>query len=188
VSEDRFPALTDAQMTPRQKEVAETIAGGPRGGLRGPFVALLHHPELADRVQQLGEHLRYGSTLPPSLIELAILVTARHWDCQYEWFAHERVARTRTDLPDAVIRAVQAGLIPETMSDDERVVHDFAVGAVRRGAPSDASHDAVAERFGRQGVLDLLATCGYYTMIAMVLNTARIPLPEGTVPPLRERH
>jgi 4-carboxymuconolactone decarboxylase len=66
-------------------------------------------------------------------------------------------------------------------------VHDFVAGVFKYGAPADAVHDAMAARFGRQGVLDLLATCGYYSLIAMVLNTARPSLPEGTVPPLREK-
>lgn len=187
MSTERFPALTPEQMSPRQKEIADLIAGGPRGGIRGPFIAFMHHPELANLVQQLGEHLRFKSTLPPALIELAILIAARHWTCQYEWFAHERVARTSTDLPDGIIRAIQMGQIPSEMDADQRTVHDFVVGAFKYGAPNDTVHDAMAARFGRQGVLDLLATCGYYSLIAMVLNTARPALPEGTVPPLREK-
>jgi 4-carboxymuconolactone decarboxylase len=186
-SDPRFPILDPGQMTPRQSEVATTIADGPRGGLRGPYLALIHHPDLADVVQQMGAHLRYRSALPKDLIELAILLIARHWTCQYEWVAHERVARASTDLPDDVIRTIQRGEIPGTLTDEQRMVHDFVIGTVKRGSPADAVYDEFANRFGREAVLDLLVTCGYYCMLAMLLNTTQVPLPEGTPPPLRER-
>ncbi len=187
MTEPRFPTLEASQMSPRQTEIFQKIAGGPRGGLRGPFVALIHHPDLADVVQQVGEHLRFKSTLPAALIELAILLVARHWTCQFEWLTHERIARANTELPDAVIRAIQVGSIPESMTDEQRVVHDFVVATIKSGSPSDPVYREAVGRFGREGVLDLIATCGYYTMLAMLLNTAQIPLPEGTLPPLRER-
>lgn len=173
-------------MDPRQREVAEKISSGPRGGLRGPFVALIHHPDLADVVQQVGEHLRFKSTLSPALTELAILLVARHWTCQYEWYAHERYARANTDLSEAIMQAVRAGVVPDGMTDEQCIVHDFVVRALKHGTPSDDVYDAAVQRFGREGVLDLLVTCGYYTTLAMLLNTAQIALPEGTPPPLRE--
>lgn len=184
--EPRFPTLDSAQMTPRQKEVADKIAGGPRGGLRGPFLALIHQPDLADVVQQVGEHLRFKSTLTPALIELTILLVARHWTCQYEWFVHERLART-TELPAALIESIQVGSIPNAMSNEQRIVHDFVVRTIKSGSPSEPVYEEAVARFGRAGVLDLLATCGYYSMIAMLLNTAQVPLPPGTELPLREK-
>lgn len=182
----RFPELNAETMSPRQKEIVEKIASGPRGGVRGPFLALVHHPDLADVVQQVGEHLRFKATLPASLIELAILVVARHWTCQFEWYAHDRFARANTDLPDAIIRAIQVGAVPEDMTDDQRIVYDFVVRTIRSGTPSDVIYDEAAERFGKQGVLDLIVTCGYYSTLAMLLNTAQIGLPDGVSPPLRE--
>ncbi|ROZ52887.1 carboxymuconolactone decarboxylase family protein [Rhodococcus sp. WS1] len=187
MSELRFPPIGATEMTPRQLEVNEAIAGGPRGGLRGPYLALIHHPDLADVVQQMGAHLRFKSALPLPLIELAILVVARHWTCQYEWVAHERVARTTTDLPEHIIEAIQSGTIPDPMSDEQRIVHDFAVRTIKYGEPRDSVYDQAVEKFGRDGVLDLLATCGYYSMIAMLLNTTRVPLPSGTSAPLPEK-
>ena len=187
MSQVRFPVLTPEQMTPRQKEVAALIADGPRGGIRGPFAALLHSPELANVVQQVGEYLRFKSTIPPALIELTILVVARHWTSQNEWYAHERVERTKTYLPYHIIVSIQRGEIPHNMTDEQLMVHDFAVGAFKYGAPSGAVFDEVVARFGRPGALDLLALCGYYTMVAMILNTAQVPIPDGGTPPLRER-
>jgi 4-carboxymuconolactone decarboxylase len=187
MSQPRFPMLDPAEMTDRQKEVFEKIASGPRGGLRGPFVALIHNPDLADVVQQVGEYLRFNSTLSKDLIELAILIVARHWTCQFEWVVHERIARNNTDLPEAIIYALQAGDTPEEVSDEQRIVHDFVVRTLRIGSPASDVYAEAEQKFGKAGVLDLITICGYYSMLAMLLNTAEIPLPDGTKPPLRER-
>ncbi len=181
----RFPALADHQMTPRQKEVAARIAEGPRGSVRGPFLPLLHNPDLADVVQQVGSYLRFRSTLPPALIELAILLIARHWTCQFEWFAHERIARTNTDLADGIIRAIQRDEIPHDMSDPQRVVHDYVLGTLRAGSPTGPVFEEAVQHFGRAGALDLTALCGYYSMLAFVLNTSETMPPDGQRP-LRE--
>ena len=181
----RFPILTPEQMSPRQKEVASAIADGPRGGIRGPFLALIHHPELADRIQQLGEHLRYGAAVSPAQIELIVLTVARHWNCQYEWFAHERVARTKTDLADGIIKALALGQTPANMTPEEATLHALAKESLSNGHPSDAVYDQAIKFFGRPGVLDALALTGYYSMMAMILNSAQIPLPEGTPIPLQ---
>lgn len=181
----RFPALTDEQMSPRQREVAAKISEGPRGSVRGPFLALLHNADLADVIQQVGSYLRFKSTLSPGLIELAILLVARHWTCQFEWFAHERIARANTDLADGIIRAIQRDEIPHDLNDDQRVVHDYVLGTLRAGAPSGPVFDEAVARFGRPGALDLSALCGYYSTIAFVLNTGEIMPPDG-LRPLRE--
>jgi 4-carboxymuconolactone decarboxylase len=181
----RFPILTPEEMSPRQKEVAAAIADGPRGGIRGPFLALIHNPELANCVQQLGEHLRFGNTLSLAQIELVVLTVARHWNCQYEWFAHERVARTKTDLADGIIKALALGQTPPNMTVEEATLHALAKESLANGEPSDAVYDQAAKLFGRAGVLDALALTGYYSMMAMVLNSSKIPLPEGTPIPLQ---
>lgn len=181
----RFPVLTPEEMNPRQKEVAAAIAGGPRGSIRGPFLALIHNPELADCVQRLGEHLRYGNTLGAAQIELIVLTVARHWSCQYEWFAHERIARTTTDLADGIIKELALGQTPTNMTAEENTLHLLAKESLANGAPSDAIFEQAAKFFGRAGVLDALALTGYYSMIAMILNTAKIPLPDNTPAPLQ---
>jgi len=180
----RFPPIAEAEMTAEQRAVAEEIASGPRGGVRGPFVALLHNPKLALRVQALGEHLRFGTGLANDLVEIAVLATARHWTCQQEWVPHARFAR-EAGLPDAVIDAIAAGTPPPGLTGDQALVLRFSEEAHRHGEPAAETFEAARERFGRAGVLDLLALCGYYTLLAMVLNTAKPPLPGGVPPPLR---
>jgi len=187
MNEARFPVLDVAEMSERQKEIVENIASGPRGGVRGPFIALLHHPDLANAVQQVGEQLRFKATISPTLIELAILLVSRHWTCQFEWVVHERLARANTELPDAVIKAIQAGQIPSELTNEQRIVYDFTVRTLRIGSPANDVYNEAVQCFGRQGVLDLIAICGYYSMLAMLLNTSEVPLPEGTIPPLREK-
>jgi 4-carboxymuconolactone decarboxylase len=93
MAQPRFARLTEEAMSAEQREVARAIAAGPRGEVRGPFIALLHHPALARHLQSLGEQLRWKSKLPPHLVELAVLVTARRWTCQHEWLIHEQLAR-----------------------------------------------------------------------------------------------
>lgn len=175
---NRFEFLERDQMSQRQREVADAIASGPRGALKGPFIALIHNAELAGRVQGLGEHLRFGTGLPQQLVEIAVLVTARRWSCDYEWAAHARIAR-EAGVSDAVIAAISVRTQPQELQPDDALVHDFAEETVWKGSPSDASFDAAAARFGKAKVLDLLAVCGYYSMLAFVLNAARLPLPAG---------
>ncbi len=183
---ERLPPLPPERMTPRQREVAEAIAGGPRGGLRGPFQAWLRSPEVADRFQRVGEYVRFNSSIPPALNELAILVTAREWTAQFEWHAHHALAM-KAGLPPAVAEAIARGERPEGMDADQRAVHDFASELHRERSVSDATYAAVVERFGERGLVDLVAACGYYVAVAMTLNVARVPLPDGVPPPLAPR-
>ena len=180
---ERLPPLAPERMTPRQREVAEAIAGGPRGGLRGPFQAWLRSPEVADRFQRAGEYVRFKSSIPPALNELAILVTAREWTAQFEWYAHRELAM-KAGLPPAIADAIARGERPECMDADQSAVYGFAAELHRERSVSDAAYAAVAERFGERGVVDLVAACGYYVAVAMTLNVARVPLPEGVPPPL----
>jgi 4-carboxymuconolactone decarboxylase len=179
----RFPVVAPGDYSDAQRALADAISGGARGGVRGPFLVLMHHPALAQHIQALGEHLRFGTGIPQALVEIAVLVTARRWTCQYEWVAHERIGR-KEGVPDHVIAAIAAGRRPEPMTADQALVHDVAQAAHAGGELPDALFAAAEARFGKAGVLDLLALCGYYAMLAMVLNTARPTLPDGMAPPL----
>jgi 4-carboxymuconolactone decarboxylase len=183
MAQARFPRLTEEAMSPEQREVARAIAAGPRGEVRGPFVALLHHPALARHLQSLGEQLRWKSKLPPHLVELAVLITARRWTCQHEWLIHEQLAR-KAGLDGAIIDALREQRDPPA-AGDEALVHAFCREAHASGRVSDAAFEAVRARYGLDGALELLVLCGYYTLMAMVLNTAGLPLPGNAEPPLK---
>jgi len=179
----RFPKLTPDQMTAAQREVAAEIAAGPRGEVRGPFIALLHNPELAGKLQKLGEHLRWKGKLPPRLKELAVLVTARRWTCQHEWVMHSKLA-LEGGLALQVVEAIKQGKEPTGMSDEETAVYTFCREVHATGRAGDAAFAAIEKRFGLDGALELVALNGYYTLMAMVLNTAGLPLPGNVEPPL----
>ena len=182
----RIPLAAPENLNAEQRRVSDAIASGPRAGVRGPFLALLHQPVLADAWQQLGEVLRYRTSLAPRLSELGILVTARHMDCQYEWFAHEQHAK-KAGLPAAIIEAIRAGRRPEFQAADERAVYEFALELNERHVVSPATYQQALDAFGTVGTVELTALVGYYTMVAMTLNAHELPLPAGATPPLPPR-
>jgi 4-carboxymuconolactone decarboxylase len=179
----RIPLPDPESMTPEQRRVYDAVVSGPRGVVRGPLRAALHNAELADKWQQLGALLRYRTSLPPRLSELAILATARHWDCQFEWFAHEPEA-LRAGLGPAVIEALKHGHGPNFENADERVVHGYTVELHQKHRVDAETYGRALEQLGVVGVVELTALIGYYTMVAMTLIAHEIPLPEGTPPPL----
>jgi 4-carboxymuconolactone decarboxylase len=181
---ERFPELAPDGMTPEQKKVVEAIVSGPRKGLRGPFNAWLRSPELADRLQKVGEYIRYQSSLPPRLNEFAILITARAWTAQYEWFAHYPLA-VKAGLEPKVAASLAAGKRPASMQDDEKIVYDFCTELLRTHNVGDTTFNAAIGKFGEQGVVDLIGVTGYYTTVSMTLNVAQVSLPPGEKPPLK---
>lgn len=168
-------------MTPEQRRVHDRIITGRRGRIQGPLRAALHSPELADRWQALGEHLRYSTSLSPRLSELAILVTGRACRSPFEWYAHRGEAE-KAGIEPAIIEALLAQTIPASLHPDDALVVSYAVELNRHRSVSDATHAAVVERFGERTVVELTALVGYYTMVAMMLNAQEIPLPESVEP------
>lgn len=177
----RFRPLSLDEMTPDQRRVAESILAGPRKSLSGPFSAFLYSPETGDRAQKLGEQVRFHNSLPEKLKELAILVVARHWTAQFEWYAHHRMA-LEAGLRPAIAEAIAEGRRPSDMDAEEAAIYAFAAELLETKEVGDATFKAVADRFGEQGVVDLIATMGYYTLVSMTLNVNRFPIPEGAVP------
>jgi 4-carboxymuconolactone decarboxylase len=180
----RFPKLTPEGMSPAQREVAAEITAGPRGEVRGPFIALLHNPELARHVQRLGEHLRWKGKLPSRLKELAVLVTARRWTCQHEWVMHSKLA-PEGGLGAGIVDDIRHGREPKGMLDEEKAVYNFCRELHATGRAGDAAFAEIQTRFGLDGALELIALNGYYSLMAMVLNTAGLPLPGNAEPPLK---
>jgi len=179
----RFKPLTPETMSPEQREVADRIMAGPRKGMRGPFSALLRSPDLADAAQKLGEYVRFKSSIPPRLNELAILLTARHWTAQYEWYAHRRLAMQAGVNPE-IADAIAEGKRPAALGPEETIVYNFCYELLETGQVSDTNYKAVVDKFGERGAVDLIGVTGYYSLVAMVLNVDRVPIPDGGKLPL----
>jgi 4-carboxymuconolactone decarboxylase len=182
----RIPLFPMDNMTAEQQEVYDAVVSGPRGKVEGPLRAALHRPELADKWQQLGAALRYGTSLSPRLSELAILVTARVWDSQFEWYAHAPHA-LRAGLTPEIIEAVRTSERPEFGNADEQAVYDYVTELQQKHSVSEATYQRALELFDVIGVVELTALTGYYSMVAMTLNAHEIPLPAGVEPPLPVR-
>ena len=182
----RFKPLTYETMNEAQLKAAKDLASGQRGRLNidGPNALFLRSPELMSRTQRVGEYLRYNSAIPPRLSELAILVTARQWTAQIEWLAHEPIA-LKAGVNASVIADLKAGRRPAGMTADETMIYDFCRQLHETKTVDDATFAAVRDKFGENGVVDLVGITGYYTMLAMVLNVARMPLPAGQSAPLQ---
>lgn len=172
--DDRMPPI-ETLSEPQQRAVAEFL--DMRGwAVRGPFVPLLRSPELLTRVRALGDYLRFQTPLPAPLRELAILMTARKWSQPYEWNAHYAIAREQ-GLPAAVCDAIGRGAAPEDLSADQRAVFAFCRELLEQCAVEDATYDDARACLGESMLVDLIGLVGYYTLLAMVLNVARTPLP-----------
>ncbi len=177
----RFPTIPQEQWTTEQRQFAAEITAGPRGQLRGPFVPLLYSPGLASRVQQVGEYLRFNNRLPEPLVELAILVTARRYNCVNIWQSHRIIARKCGLSPD-IIAAIAQARTPDNLTQEESAIYDFANELGETISVGDANFDRIVTIWDRSTAIDLIGVCGYYVMLAMVLNCAQIPLPDGEPP------
>jgi 4-carboxymuconolactone decarboxylase len=178
----RYSEIPPEAMTEAQREVCTAITAGKRGRVPPPFQVLLHSPTLCARAQALGEFARYDTSLGSRLSELAILVTARHWTAQYEWYAHAKIAR-ESELDPAIIDAIAARRDPKPlMQPDERAVYDFAKALHETHRVDDVIYAEATRLLGAQGVVDLIGVLGYYTLISMTLNTFEVPVPGGTYP------
>lgn len=177
----RLPQLDPAKLTAKQKQVYDKIAGGPRGGVRGPFGVLLHAPGVADPVQAVGAYLRFASPLPGRLRELAIMVTARFWTAQFEWHIHRGFAEKEGVAP-AIIDAIAERRTPDFENADDKIVYAFVNELHESHRVSDATYDEAVKLLGTENVVELTVVAGYYTLISMVLNTFEVGVPEGKTP------
>jgi len=183
---ERLPAIPDSEQTEAQRRAAAALIAGRRGALFGPFIPLMRSPELLERAQRLGEFLRYDCSLPERLRELAILSTARHFRQGYEWHVHAPAAAA-AGLSAAHIAAIGAGEQPQDLAADESAVYEFCTQLHRTHAVSDAAYHAALTLVGPSGVVELAALCGYYGLLALVMNVARTALPPGARVPWQER-
>jgi 4-carboxymuconolactone decarboxylase len=184
----RLPVIDMTSLGAEQQALVEAIKSGPRGAFSndGPFAVYLHAPGFGQLAQQLGAHMRFGTSLPPRLSELAILFTAQHWKAQYEWAAHAVIA-AKQGVKQATIRDLQAGRAPKSAPRDEMAIYTFAKELYATRRVSDATYARVHKLLGDAGMVELVGILGYYVTVSMALNVFRMPVPEDTPQPFRER-
>ena len=177
---DRMPAIPEAQMSPDQKRVMDEIAAGPRGRIGGPFIPLMRSPELMNRLQKVGEYLRFQNTVGLRNSEFAVLIVARHWSQPIEWAIHRPIAEKEGVLP-ATCDAIAEGRRPDNMTEDETLIYNVLEELRNNRSLSDPNYAQLLKRFGEQGVIDLVAHYGYYSLLAMTMNVTRTAVPENSV-------
>jgi 4-carboxymuconolactone decarboxylase len=181
---DRFKPLTYETMTTEQKQLTDRILNSERKSMGGPFNALLRSPEMGDLAQQLGTYIRYRTSLPHRLNEMAIIMVARSWTAQYEWYAHKPLA-LQAGLNPAIVDAIAEGRKPASMQADEEVVYNFCTELLTTRQVGDATFQAATRALGERGVVDLIGATGYYQLVSALLNVDRYPLPPGAKPELK---
>ena len=195
----RYRDIAVAEMNPAQKRVHDQIVAGKRGRFGGPFQLLIRAPDICEHASKLGEHLRWGTSLPDRLSELAIITTARFWRAQYEWYAHAPLAE-KAGVPAAAIEAIRTGGTPVFTAKDETLIYRvfghvaFGVDDVYRVCDelfrsqrlSEASFNEAVKALGENGLVEVIAIIGYYTLIGNTLNVFQVGLPEGEKPPFPE--
>jgi 4-carboxymuconolactone decarboxylase len=170
---DRFKPLKWDEMNPAQKTMIEHLFSGERRGATGPFNVLLRSPEMGDIAQQFGASMRFHSSLPPKLNEMAIILTARYWTAQY------------AGLSESTIQAIATGKRPGSMDPSESALYDFATELLNTKQVSDPVFKAAVDKFQERGVVDLISVMGYYHFVSMLLNVDRYPLAQGVKPELQ---
>jgi 4-carboxymuconolactone decarboxylase len=185
LTSERFAEIPLDKMTPAQRSVAEAIMSGPRQKMSGPFNAWLRNPELADRLQKVGEYVRFKTSLDKRLNEMAILMTAQYWGASYEWYAHAPLAAKAGLAPD-VIKALGEGRKPDTMKDDEAIVWEFSTELRRDHGVDDEIYGKALKKFGENGIMDLVAVNGYYDVVSMTLNVAHVVPPKDAELPFKQ--
>lgn len=179
----RIPFPDEEGLTPEQRRVVDAVVAGPRGVLIGPLRAALHRPELADAWQRFGAMLRYDTSLPPRLSELAILVTARRWNSQLEWHVHAAAAE-KAGLPASAMESLRVGEPPHFDDEADAEVYEFSRELQISGQVGEETYKKIKGRWGAVGVVELTTLIGYYTLVSMTLNAHHIPLPDGAASPL----
>jgi len=183
-AQDRMPPIPPEKLTDAQKKAVEEFRAARNAGVSGPFTPLLRSPEVMNRARAMGDYLRYKSVLPPRLSEFAILIASREWTQNYEWDAHYTLAMQGGLNPD-IAAALAEGKRPAKMAEDEEILYNLCTELHRTKGVSDATYQRAVAKFGEQGVIDAIGIQGYYTLLAMVMNTARTPLPQGHTPALK---
>jgi 4-carboxymuconolactone decarboxylase len=175
---ERIAPLRPERMSAEQKSAAADLAAGPRGGVRGPFIALLRSPQLMNRLQKVGEYLRYHSVLERRISEFAMLIVSRRLTQQFEWQVHYPLALS-AGLHKELADALAQGARPRGMSHDEEVTYDFCAELLQHHGVSDATYRRALECLAEQGVVELAGLVGYFITVSLVMNVAHTPAEPG---------
>jgi 4-carboxymuconolactone decarboxylase len=178
---NRFRPLSWEELDDAQRAMIDSILAGPRNALGGPFNVMLRAPEMGDLAQKLGAYARFNSSLPDTLREMAIIMTAAYWTSEFEWNAHKNAALA-VGLDPAIVAAIAAGERPAEMQVSEAAIYDLVRQLLNEHRVSDAVFAAAVDTLGERGVVDVIGTVGYYAMVSMFLNLDEYPLPEGVEP------
>lgn len=178
-----MPAMEESEMNEAQLASVAALVEARGYGPRGPWVPLLRSPEVMTRARAMGDYLRYNTSLEPRLSEFLILLTAREWSQQYEWYAHHDIA-LEAGINAETVEAIAAGRRPEGMADDHAILYALFTELNRTRQVSDDTYARAVEMFGERGVIDTVGVIGYYTLLAMAMNTARTAVPDEDFPPL----
>lgn len=173
---DRLPTIPPAKYSPEQTQAAEEFQAARKKPVFGPFEPLMHSPEVMTQARSMGDYLRYKSALGNTLSELVILITARQWTQDYEWYVHYPIA-LKVGIKKDIADAIAEGRRPVGMTDDEEIVYDFSTELHNNKRVSDKTFDRADQRFGKKGVVDLTGINAYYTLLAMQLNVAQYQIP-----------
>jgi 4-carboxymuconolactone decarboxylase len=176
----RVDQLKPEEFSAEQQRIAGEISA-TRKRVGGPFGIWLRTPAIADAANRLGTTLRHDSNLDRRLFELMVLIIARHWGAQYEWFVHESAAR-KEGLPDAVIEAVRAGRTPAFTDPNEQLVYDVVSELLATKKLSDPTYARALAAFGLELLIEFISAAGFYTMVAMMLTAFDVPTPDGARP------
>lgn len=176
MSVERLPPIADAELSQEQREAAGQFQAGRGYAVHGPFAVMLRSPEVMLRAKAMGDYLRFRNVLPRRVSEMVILITAREWTQQFEWTYHYRYAMEAGLAPE-IADAIGEGRRPQSMAEDETVAYDFAIELHHRKSVSDATYARALALFGERGIIDLTGICGYYSLLAMMMNVARTPAP-----------
>jgi len=191
----RLPELSRDALSPQAQAVWDAIVDSrapqrlltPQGGLAGPFNAFVHAPDVGRGLTQLGATLRFGTSIERRLSEVAIITVGARWKAEFEWWAHARMARQH-GVPDTVVAAIGAGEDPPFAAGDERIVYTIATQLASTGQLDQDAYDAGYALLGDTGMVELVALCGYYTLISFLLNAFTVPVPAGAAPMWNQVH
>ncbi|MFT5644627.1 MAG: 4-carboxymuconolactone decarboxylase [Janthinobacterium sp.] len=173
----RLPTVSPEKYTDEQKSAADEFMATRKVAVFGPFEPLMHSPQVMSQARAMGDYLRYKSSLGNTLSELVILITAREWTQDFEWFVHYPIA-LKVGIKPEIADAIADGRRPTGMSEDEEIVYDFSTELHKNKRVSEHTYDRAQKRFGNKGIVDLTGINAYYTLLAMQMNVAQYQVPK----------